>query len=98
MKHKLEHVPGRGLCCTRAGCGVHWSENVPDNCAGDDAGEVAILSLTERIIEYENGQLEESEVVELFQDLIDTGLAWTLQGHYGRTAMALVEAGECRRK
>lgn len=47
------------------------------------------------IIAYENGELEEAEVVALFQKLIDTGMAWTLQGSYGRTAAALIDAGVC---
>lgn len=46
-----------------------------------------------QIIAYENGELNESEVIELFQSLVSTGLAWSLQGSYGRTAKALIEAG-----
>jgi len=45
------------------------------------------------IIAYESGLLDEDETLALFQKLIATGLAWELQGHYGRTAMALLEAG-----
>jgi len=45
------------------------------------------------IIAYENGLLDEDEMLDLFQRLVDSGLAWNLQGHYGRTAMALLEAG-----
>lgn len=48
------------------------------------------------IIRYEQGDLDHEEVVTLFQELIDTGLAWTLQGSYGRMAIALIRAGECR--
>lgn len=51
--------------------------------------------LTGRIIAYEMGELEREDAIELFQELIDSGMAWTLQGHYGRTASALIEAGEC---
>ena len=49
------------------------------------------------IIDYEAGQLDDDETVELFQHLIDTGTAWQLQGHYGRTAEALIEQGFCTR-
>lgn len=48
---------------------------------------------TSAIIAYETGELELDGVVELFQHLVDTGLAWQLQGSYGRTAVALIEAG-----
>lgn len=48
------------------------------------------------VIEYESGTLTEDEMIDGFQYLVDTGLAWTLQGHYGRTAMALIEAGYVR--
>jgi len=45
------------------------------------------------LIAYESGLLNEDEMLALFQKLIATGLAWQLQGHYGRTARALLEAG-----
>ena len=47
------------------------------------------------LMAYESGELSDDDIVVLFQHLIDTGLAWKLQGHYGRTAMRLVEAGYC---
>jgi hypothetical protein len=47
----------------------------------------------DRIIAYESGELSDDETVELFQALVDSGLVWTLQGSYGRTAVALIEAG-----
>lgn len=37
----------------------------------------------------------EQEVIETYQHLIDTGDAWRLEGHVGRTAMGLIEAGQC---
>mgnify|MGYP003659386459 CR=1 FL=1 len=49
-----------------------------------------------KIIQYENGEMDEAEVVEFFQELIDTGYAWTLQGHYGRVASALIKCGMCK--
>jgi hypothetical protein len=49
--------------------------------------------LTDKIIAYENGELDESEEIELFSMLIKNGMAWTLQGHYGRVAISYIEAG-----
>lgn len=48
------------------------------------------------IIDYEAGVLSEEEVIEGFQQLIDNGIVWSLQGHYGRTAATLIESGTCR--
>ena len=51
----------------------------------------------DEIIAYENGELDDEEIIDFFQRLIDCGLAWQLQGHYGRTAAALIENGYCTR-
>ena len=51
------------------------------------------MNLMSQIIDYEAGILEEDEMVEMFQDLYETGLLWQLQGHYQRTFMDLVSTG-----
>lgn len=51
------------------------------------------MDTVDSIIRYENGEMDPDEVLEFFQQLVETGLAWTLQGHYGRTASSLIEQG-----
>ncbi len=47
----------------------------------------------DKIIDYEMGMLDEAQCLELFAMLIRTGQVWQLQGHYGRTAQALIDNG-----
>lgn len=56
------------------------------------------MDYLDAIIDFEQGELSEDETIVLFQHLIDTGLAWTLQGCYGRMAEALIDAGVCHVK
>jgi len=51
------------------------------------------VSQMNSIARYELGEMTEDETIEFFQDLVDTGLAWKLQGSYGRTAKALISYG-----
>jgi len=37
----------------------------------------------------------EDEIISAWQYLINTGLAWNLQGWFGRTAQALIDQGIC---
>lgn len=45
--------------------------------------------LAEGFIEAES----EEQVLEAWQYLVDTGLAWQLQGSFGRTAQSLIDQG-----
>lgn len=63
------------------------------------AQTVAIINndnLVEYIMEYEGGELCAECTIAFFQYLINTRMAWTLQGSYGRTAMGLIEVGYCK--
>ena len=53
----------------------------------------ATASSINNIIAYEQGELNDQEIVCLFADLVRSGMAWSLQGSYGRTANALIKEG-----
>ena len=53
------------------------------------------VAIAEGFCEGENATKKQQ--IEAWQHLIDTGLAWTLQGWFGRTAAALIEQGICTR-
>ena len=51
-------------------------------------------NLVNQIMAFEMGEMtDEAEILSLFQMLVNTGLAWKLQGSYGRTAMSLLNSG-----
>jgi hypothetical protein len=47
------------------------------------------------IMDYEEGKMDQERMIKFFQNLIDTGYAWQLQGHYSRQAKDLIGAGLC---
>ena len=51
------------------------------------------IDLVGAIMDYETGELDMVGTLVLFAHLIKTGMAWTLQGSYGRAAASLIEAG-----
>jgi len=54
-----------------------------------------MMNQLDRMISWEEGDLDEEGTIDLFQDLIDSGLVWRLQGCYGRMAQALIDNGLC---
>lgn len=56
------------------------------------------MDLVDKIIAWEGGEMDNEQTVAFFQELIDNGMAWTLQGCYGRTATNLIAAGLCTGK
>ncbi len=51
------------------------------------------MNIVDGINRYESGEMDTGEQVEFFQHLVDTGVAWSLQGHYGRTASWMINEG-----
>ena len=50
--------------------------------------------VTGAMIDFESGLMEDvDDVIKLFQHLVDTGLAWQLQGSYGRLAESMIDNG-----
>jgi hypothetical protein len=43
------------------------------------------------LMAYEAGELGALATLEFFGGLVKSGMAWSLQGHYGRTAAHLIE-------
>jgi hypothetical protein len=49
--------------------------------------------LIDKMMDWEDGSLSDTETLELFAQLIKSRQAWSLQGCYGRYASNLIESG-----
>lgn len=47
------------------------------------------------IMAWENGEMSPEEEIIFFQDMINSGVVWQLQGGYGRRATQLINDGDC---
>lgn len=47
----------------------------------------------QKLIEFEDGSLNANDTLILFSDLVKSGMAYQLQGFYGRTAHTLIKNG-----
>ena len=52
------------------------------------------MDLVNKVIDWENGDMSEDDETQFFQELVNTGMAWKLQGMYGRRAMQLIREGK----
>lgn len=58
-----------------------------------DRSDPRFGDIVSQIMDYENGDMGDEQTIAFFQKLVDTGLAWELQGSYGRTAARMIAAG-----
>ena len=52
-----------------------------------------MMEMIEDIKRYENGEMNEEQEAEFFQALLDTGIIFSLQGHYQRQMDRMIENG-----
>ena len=55
--------------------------------------QIEMMGLYQRVVEYETEEHSLEWIVQFFADLVATGLAWQLQGRYGREAKAMIDEG-----
>ncbi len=55
------------------------------------------MDIVNKVMDWENGDMSSDEEIAFFQELVNTGMAWSLQGMYGRRAMQLIREGKVYR-
>ena len=51
--------------------------------------------LADDLFAYEQGELDVEQQIDLYQDLIATGLVWEMDDFYQNTALSLINQGYC---
>ena len=54
------------------------------------------LDMVDKIIKYEDGEMETPETLEFFAELHNTGTLRSLQGHYGRVFADMQRGGRIK--
>lgn len=52
------------------------------------------MDLVNKVMDWEDGRMDEDEETQFFQELVNSGMAWQLQGMYGRRANQLIQEGK----
>lgn len=55
------------------------------------------MNISDKLMAYEAVERFDDQIIDLFQELINSGMAYSLQGSYGRTAESLIREGFCSR-
>ena len=64
----------------------------------DDGKKQPHIPNLAKIMAFENGVMSEGEMTVFFQELIDSGDVWKMQGTYSRIATHLIKEGICHKK
>jgi hypothetical protein len=81
--------------CKRKDTNAHFTET---NANYKQAIKMAKLDIVTQIMAWEGGEMSDDATIDFFAELVANGMAWTLQGCYGRTAVALIDAGYISRQ